>query len=108
MQTVIEFGDFHKHALTLLGEDGYVELINYVAKNPEEGEIIPGTGGFRKMRYGRPGMGKRGGVRVVYFFYTSGKPISLVYIYAKAKTENLTKKQATALYELAQIIKKGS
>lgn len=107
MQTVREFGDFYKDALALLGEQGHSELINFIAANPESGDIIPGTGGFRKLRFRRPGMGKRGGVRVVYYYYNKETPISLLLIYAKSKRENLTAAQTAWLYERSKELKGG-
>jgi hypothetical protein len=50
----------------LLGDAGRSDLVTQLALDPEAGDMIPGTGGFRKLRAARPGMGKRGGVRVVY------------------------------------------
>ena len=107
MQTIREFGDFYKDAITLLGEEGYKQLITTIAANPEIGDIMVGTGGFRKMRFARPGGGKSGGVRVIYFTHAKDAPISLMMIYAKSTTDNLTDKQKKQMYELAQIIKKG-
>jgi hypothetical protein len=55
MQTIREFGDFYKDAVKLLGQDGYEALVDFIAARPEEGDVIPGTGGFRKLRFRRPG-----------------------------------------------------
>jgi hypothetical protein len=107
MQEVIEFGDFHKDAEALLGEDGYRALIDSIAGNPLQGDVIAGTGGFRKMRFARPGGGKSGGVRTVYFYYDPERPIYAVAIYGKAKQENMTKAQQNALFELSKQLKKG-
>lgn len=107
MQEVIEFGDFHKDAKALLGEDGYRALIDSLAANPLQGEVMVGTGGFRKMRFARPGSGKSGGVRTVYFYHHPERPIYAVAIYGKAKQENLTKAQQNALFVLSKELKKG-
>jgi hypothetical protein len=63
-----------------------------VAADPECGEVMQGTGGFRKVRIGRSGMGKRGGARLVYIFRNEGFPVFLVTAYPKNEKGNLTKK----------------
>ena len=50
-----------------LEDDEYSELQQFLMQNPEAGELVPGAGGVRKVRWARPGMGKRGGLRVIYF-----------------------------------------
>lgn len=65
-------------------------FIDYIAQNPEAGDTIPDTGGVRKIRWSRPGMGKRGGVRVIYFYHDAAMPLYLLLIYAKAQQENWT------------------
>jgi hypothetical protein len=46
-------------------------FVDFIARNPEVGKLIPETGGVRKVRWGRQGSGKRGGVRVIYFYHTA-------------------------------------
>ena len=70
------------------------------ATNPEAGDVIPEPGGIRKLRWSRPGTGKRGGVRVIYFYHDGTMPLYLLLIYAKAQRENWTqdeKRRAQAL-----------
>jgi len=105
MQTVIEFGDFHKDAKTLLGEEGYRDLIDSLAANPLQGEVMVGTGGFRKMRFARPGSGKSGGVRTVYFYHCPERPIYAVAIYGKNEKDNLSKAERNELAGIASILK---
>lgn len=100
---MIEFGNFHKHAIALLGEEGYAEFIVFIAQDPEAGDLITGTGGFRKVRFARPGAGKRGGVRVIYFYGKHG--VFLYMVYAKNELANLTAAQKHMLHEAAQILK---
>lgn len=64
------------------------EFINFIAANPEAGDIIRGSGGCRKVRWSRSGTGKSGGVRVIYFLATKGT-VWLLIVYAKAKFDNL-------------------
>lgn len=62
--------------------------ISWIAANPNAGDVIPGSGGCRKVRWTRQGQGKRGGARVIYFV-ASGQTIWLLIVYAKAKFDNL-------------------
>ena len=74
--------------------------MDYIAANPEASDVIPDTGGVRKVRWSRAGMGKRGGVRVIYFYHDNTMPLYLLLAYAKAQRENLTpdeKRQVRAL-----------
>lgn len=67
--TVAETQAFARTAEKVWSEDERAELVDFVAHNPEAGDVIPGTGGVRKLRWARSGSGKRGGARVVYFYY---------------------------------------
>lgn len=72
-----------------------------VSAHPECGDLIQGTGGFRKVRVSRGGMGKRGGARVVYIFRDESFPIFLMAVYAKNEKENLTKAERNELAKMA-------
>lgn len=63
---------------------------------------MPGTGGFRKLRFARAGMGKRGGARVIYLYGGEEFPIFLITVYAKADKGNLTKAEQNALAKMAE------
>ena len=65
--TVVETERFLKDAGSLLSDSERAELVAFVGANPEEGKVIPETGGVRKIRWALPGRGKRGGARVIYF-----------------------------------------
>jgi len=80
-------------------------LVDYAARNPEAGDIIPGTGGVRKLRWGRAGSGKRGGARVIYFYGQVDRPVYLLLAYAKAKAEDMTADEKRLVTALAAIIK---
>lgn len=71
---------FIRDAADIWSEEERTAFIDYIARNPEAGDIIPDTGGVRKIRWSRRGSGKRGGVRVVYFFYEFGQPLYLLMI----------------------------
>jgi hypothetical protein len=67
MITVAETGEFIRKAKKLLSEDERQELVSYISAPPESGAVMEGTGGIRKLRWARQGMGKSGGVRVIFF-----------------------------------------
>lgn len=88
MRTVAETPIFQRYASEVWSEAERVEFINWIAANPEAGDVIPGSGGCRKVRWSVGGQGKRGGARVVYFNVSSAT-IWLLIVYKKAKFDNL-------------------
>ena len=88
--TVAETLPFLRQAASLWGEDEHRAFVDFIAANREAGEVIADTGGIRKVRWSRPGTGKRGGVRVIYFYHDDGMPLYLLLIFAKARRENWT------------------
>lgn len=89
MRTVIETPTFQKQADKIWAESERFEFIDWIAANPWAGDVIPGANGARKVRWGRAGSGKRGGVRVVYFNLTEREVVILVVLYAKADQANI-------------------
>jgi len=79
--------------------------VDYIAGHPEAGDVIPGTGGIRKVRWGREGAGKRGGARVIYFFHDTDRPLYLLMIYAKARKEDLSAEEKRTVRQLAAMLK---
>ncbi len=65
----------------------------HILKNPLAGNVIPGAGGMRKIRYAIEGKGKSGGYRIIYYFYNEKNPILLMTIYSKSEIVNLTQKK---------------
>jgi hypothetical protein len=100
--SVIEFAAYRRRANELLTAAQRDAVIDLIAYEPACGDIIPGSGGLRKVRIGRDGMGKRGGARVVYYFYNESFPILLLALYAKNEKGDLT---AAEKRELAASIK---
>jgi len=86
----------------LLTRDQQDALIDLVAYEPTCGDLIPGTGGLRKLRVGRSGQGKRGGARVIYYFHDDAVPILLLAIYAKNDKSDLS---AMEKREFAALVK---
>lgn len=81
-------------------EEERLEFIAFIAYNPMAGDVIPGGGGVRKVRWGREGRGKRGGVRLVYYFHDGSIPLFLITVYAKSKKENLTRRELKSMSKL--------
>ncbi len=86
----IEDHGFQKRRKGLLDDDELFLLIEWLAVNPGGGRVIPGAGGLRKLRWAAKGHGKRGGIRVIYFWWLADDKILLLDIYAKSNKENLT------------------
>jgi len=79
-----------KEAEKLWNDDQRDEFIDFIAAHPKAGDVIPGTGGVRKLRWIIQGSGKRGGARVIYFFYDRNVPIYLLMVYSKRARENFS------------------
>ena len=97
MQTLVPIGTFEDKARKLLGKGGFDDMLEFMARRPKAGRIIQGTGGLRKVRIARPGKGKSGGTRVIYYYHSEDKPMLLLLIYAKADQENMTTAQKVQL-----------
>ena len=83
MVTFIETRLFSRLVGKYLSDEEYAGLQESLARHPESGGVVPGSGGVRKVRWGRPGQGKRGGVRVVYYARFREGVIWMLTIYAK-------------------------
>lgn len=88
MRTVAETSVFVKYAAEVWTEEERDEFISWIAANPEAGDLIPGSGGCRKVRWSASGRGKRGGARVIYTIAGNGV-VWLLIVYAKSKFDNL-------------------
>jgi hypothetical protein len=89
MLTVTETPEFVAWASKVWTEEERHEFIDWIAANPTAGDVIPGSGNLRKVRWTRAGMGKRGGARVIYFVRTARGEVVLILVYAKAKFDNI-------------------
>jgi len=94
---IIETSIFTKRISTLLNDEEYRTLQNYLVDMPGSGVIIQGSGGIRKLRWSAGGRGKRGGARIIYFWATRGSRIFMLYAYAKNERDDLTKDQLSML-----------
>jgi hypothetical protein len=91
--SVIELAGYRRRADDLLSQAEQDAVIDLVAYEPTCGDLIPDSGGLRKVRIGRSGSGKRGGARVVYYFHDVDIPIFLLALYAKNEKGDLTAKE---------------
>jgi hypothetical protein len=87
--TFVESAAFERVRAVYLDDDEYAELQQFMMENPEAGDVVRESGGVRKLRWKRKGMGKRGGLRVIYFVRYQPNEIWLLTLYAKAKQENV-------------------
>ena len=95
----IEAPAFTRYVSEYLTDDEYCELQNQLANNPALGDLMPGTGGFRKLRWADPkrGKGRRGGLRIIYYYFSADQQIWLMTIYNKDQASDLTPKEKKAL-----------
>lgn len=103
-QTVVETPEFIKQASTCLDEASKKAFIDYIAKYPLAGDLMIGTGGARKIRWMREGQGKRGGVRIIYYYHDNQMPIFLFTVYPKNEKDNLTDKEKKTLDKIIKMI----
>lgn len=85
-----------------LEDEEYRQLQSLLMDNPEGGAVMPGTGGFRKIRFSdrRRGKGKRGGLRVIYYFFPDSQQIWFVTLYSKDEMEDLNAAEKKAMREM--------
>jgi len=90
MLTVIETEMFQRYAERVWRDREHMDFINWIAANPLAGDVIPGFAPLRKVRWGQAGWGKRGGVRVIYYTTLMQGTVSLLMVYPKSTTDNLS------------------
>ena len=105
MQTVAETPTFTRQSEKIFGADEKRALIDFLARNPLAGAEIRGTGGVRKLRFATAGRGKRGGARVIYYYFDEAMPIYALLAYEKARKTDLTPDERRAVTALAAALK---
>jgi hypothetical protein len=101
----VETKIFTQFVKEYLSDDEYKELQQYIMKNPEVGKIIRGSGGVRKLRWAREGMGKSGGVRTIYYWAESRSHVYMLTMYSKSEKENIDKKTLARIAKQLEDIK---
>jgi hypothetical protein len=104
MHTVVETPTYLRKAEALFGPKDLADIVVMIATDPECGDMMAGTGGFRKVRYGRGDSGKSGGVRIVYIYRSEEFPVFLITVFAKKDKANLTKDERNQLKKRADEI----
>jgi len=94
----VELSTFSRYRSDYLDDEGFRGLQAVMMKNPEAGDVIEGTGGLRKLRYGdkRRGKGKRGGLRVIYYWWDGGSQFWLFTLYDKDEMDDLSAQEKRA------------
>lgn len=88
MLTIYETPTFVAEASQIWSTEERLEFFAWIAAEPEAGTVIPGSGGCRKVRWSRPGMGKQGGARVIYFTQLAAGELWMLLVYSKAVRDN--------------------
>jgi len=93
----VETPVFYRRVQQYMDDDEYGELQMFLAARPDAGRIIKGSGGMRKLRWAGSGRGKRGGLRVIYYWWVAKDRISLLLVYPKNEMDDLTADQLKIL-----------
>jgi hypothetical protein len=90
---------FTRYLREYLADEEYRNLQHLLAQNPELGVMMPGTGGFRKLRWAdqRRGKGRRGGLRIIYYYFSGEHQIWLMTLYGKDEADDLTAAEKSTL-----------
>jgi hypothetical protein len=105
--TVVETARFIKDVKALMPDSEREELVAFLGAHPDVGEIIPQTGGVRKLRWALAGRGKRGGARIVYYFHNERLPVFLLAAYGKNEKGNLSMAERNAMKRLIPVLVAG-
>lgn len=99
---IIETSIFTRQVRDLLSDEEYRELQIALVKRPDAGSTIKGSGGLRKVRWAGKGRGKRGGVRVIYYWAVTPDPLLMLLIYSKSERDDLTLDQLKTLRRIVE------
>ena len=102
--TVVETPEFLSVMRKLMIEEQRAVLVDYLAYNPTAGDLIQGTGGVRKLRWGLEERGKRGGARVIYFYHSADIPLFALSAYAKNERADLSQKDRNDFRQLTKLL----
>ena len=98
----IETATFTRLIAKLMDDEEYSRLQQALVKRPDWGSVIPGSGGIRKLRWAGSGRGKRGGLRVIYYWQTADDQIWLLVAYPKNEKDDLSRDE---IKDLRQLVK---
>lgn len=103
--TVLQLPKFKAEATELIGMDGIEMLAGYLIDHPDAGDVIPGSGGVRKLRWAAKGKGKRGGARIIYLYAVVAARIYLMRCYAKNVKTDLTADEKKQVRQIAAYLR---
>lgn len=104
MITIAELPEYIRQVEKLLSATERQDIVSYLAAHPKSGDLIEGTGGIRKLRWGRGGRGKSGGVRVIFYYHSELMPLYLLTLFAKNEQDNLSKSERNELAKLVNVL----
>jgi hypothetical protein len=99
---IIETPIFTRRIQTILSAEEYRLLQAQLVQKPDAGKVIPGSGGLRKLRWSVDGRGKRGGIRVIYYWFVSPQVVLMLFAYAKNERDDLTPDQMKQLKKIVE------
>ncbi len=99
---IIETKVFTKRVVTLLTDEEYRDLQSFLVDHPDIGDSMPGTPGLRKVRWSAKGHGKRGGLRVIYYWAVNAEQLLMLFIFAKNERDDLSADQAQILSRIVR------
>ena len=102
--TLVEMPEFIAKSKSLFSPEELNALQVHIGMHPESGDLMPGTGGVRKLRWALEGKGKRGGARIVYYFQSAAMPIFLLTVFARNEKADLSKLEKNELRKLIPIL----
>ena len=105
LTTVAETPEYLRCAARLLPAADRSAIVVFRAAQPKAGDLVQGTGGVRKLRWGRGGRGKSGGVRIVYYHHSEAMPLYLLTVFGKNEKANLSKAERNELAKLVAMLK---
>ena len=93
---------FTRQVTELIDDDNYREMQQFLVRNPGRGKIIQGSGGIRKIEWTLAGRGKKGGMRVIYYWQVAASRILMLFLYPKNVQDDLTKEQLKRLKDIVE------
>jgi hypothetical protein len=105
--TIVETPSFLVAAARCLSDQEREDLIGFLSRQPDRGDLIPGTGGVRKLRWAVRSKGKSGGARIIYYYHSSEIPIFLLTAYSKSQKANLSMAERNTMKQVVNELVKG-
>ena len=99
---IIETSVFTRRITEMMSDEDYSEMQAALIARPDTGALMRGSGGIRKLRWAASGRGKRGGLRVIYYWAVSQDQILMLYVYPKNEMEDLTSDQLKILRQVVE------